>query len=123
MEHPSPSDLAVPRQAAEPSAERGERAKGLPDGGEAIGLQKGTCTHTLRHTFATELLEAGVDLLTIQKILGHASLSTTLLYTHVRRDHLQRVAQILDLLPLEEILRGREQRRPPTTRRRRRNSK
>ena len=52
------------------------------------GLKPGVSPHTLRHTFATELLEAGIDLLTIQKILGHSSLRTTLLYTHVRRDHL-----------------------------------
>ena len=67
------------------------------------GLKAGTCTHALRHTFATELLEAGVDLLTIQKILGHTSLNTTAIYTHVRRDHLQAVAQVLDLLPLEQL--------------------
>ena len=68
-----------------------------------VGLKPGVCSHTLRHTFATELLEAGVDLLTIQKILGHAQLSTTLRYTHVRRDHLRAVGQILELLPLAQI--------------------
>jgi site-specific recombinase XerD len=70
---------------------------------ERAGLKPGTCTHALRHTFATELLEAGVDLLTIQKILGHTSLRTTVIYTHVRRDHLQAVSQVLDLLPLEQL--------------------
>jgi len=59
--------------------------------------------HTLRHTFATELLEAGVDLLTIQKILGHTSLRTTLIYTHVRRDHLQVAGRVQDLLPLRQL--------------------
>jgi len=67
------------------------------------GLKKPISTHTLRHTFATELLEAGVDLLTIQKILGHRCLSTTAIYTHVRRDHLQAACQALDLLPLEQL--------------------
>jgi site-specific recombinase XerD len=68
-----------------------------------LGLKAGVCPHTLRHTFATELLEAGVDLLTIQKILGHGHLSTTLRYTHVRRDHLRAVGQVLELLPLAQI--------------------
>ncbi|NLG41966.1 MAG: tyrosine-type recombinase/integrase [Phycisphaerae bacterium] len=66
-------------------------------------LKRGVSTHTLRHTFATELLEAGVDLLTIREILGHASLSTTAIYTHVRRDRLVAVAEVLGLLPLEQL--------------------
>jgi integrase/recombinase XerD len=66
-------------------------------------LNKPATTHTLRHTFATELMEAGVNLLVIQKILGHGSLSTTAIYTHVRRDHLQSVSQALDLLPLAQL--------------------
>jgi integrase/recombinase XerD len=70
-------------------------------------LKPGVNSRSLRHTFATELLEAGIDLLTIQKILGHKSLHTTLIYTHVRRDHLrlagQAVENSLNLLPLEQL--------------------
>jgi len=70
------------------------------------GLKRRFNTHALRHTFATELLEAGVDLFSIQKILGHRSLSTTAHYTHVRRSHLQEACQSLELLPLEQLRQG-----------------
>jgi len=70
------------------------------------GLTRRFSTHALRHTFATELLEAGVDLFSIQKILGHQSLCTTARYTHVRRSHLQEACQSLDLLPLEQLRQG-----------------
>jgi integrase/recombinase XerD len=70
------------------------------------GLKRRFNTHALRHTFATELLEAGVDLLSIQKILGHRSLCTTANYTHVRRSHLQEACKSLDLLPLEQLRQG-----------------
>ena len=62
------------------------------------GITKPATMHTLRHSFATHLLEAGVDVMTLQKLLGHKSLSTTALYLHLRRDHLQGLPSLLDLL-------------------------
>jgi site-specific recombinase XerD len=65
-------------------------------------ITKRVSPHVLRHSHATALLEAGVDLLTISRLLGHRSFSTTLIYLHVRRPHLESIRSPLDWLPLEQ---------------------
>ncbi len=70
------------RQGLHALIKRYAREAGLPDDVSA---------HTLRHSFATHLLEGGADLRAVQEMLGHADLSTTQIYTHVTTAHLQRI--------------------------------
>ena len=77
-------------------------ARGRPLGRESVwrlvreaarraGLQRDVSPHTLRHTFATHLIEGGADLAAVQELLGHVDISTTEIYTHVDREYLRDV--------------------------------
>ena len=66
-------------------------------------ILKAISPHTLRHSYATGLLEAGVDLLTISRLLGHKSFSTTMIYLHVRRTHLGTAPSPIDWLPVRQL--------------------
>lgn len=67
---------------------------------ERAGIVKSVHPHTLRQSFATHLLEAGADLATIQKLLGHADIRETAIYLHLSRRHLTAVANPLDEIPV-----------------------
>ena len=70
---------------------------------QKAGILKNVTPHTLRHSYATGLLEAGVDLLTIGRLLGHKSFSTTMIYLHVRRTHLGAAPSPIDWLPVNQL--------------------
>jgi integrase/recombinase XerD len=61
----------------------------IKDCAQKIGMQKVISPHTFRHSFATHLIEGGADLRAVQEMLGHASITTTEIYTHLDRDYLR----------------------------------
>src|SRR6266849_6284384 len=102
-----------PRTYLFPSSE-GQRGKGRPISDKTVwyacaeaarhaGLTKHVTPHTLRHSWATHLLEAGTDLRTIQILLGHGDLETTAKYLHLSQKHLQMVSNPLEDLTLSSV--------------------
>jgi site-specific recombinase XerD len=92
-----PPDWVFPGSAGGPlHAAAGPRAVQLAR--RAAGLDKPATCHTLRHSYATHLLEAGTDLPTLPRLLGHTHLSTTLGYLHLRVDRLPGIRSPLEIL-------------------------
>lgn len=71
---------------------------------ERAGLRRKGGIHALRHSFATHLVEAGVELPVLQRLLGHKSLTTTTVYLHVRQERLAQIKGPLELLDLSSIV-------------------
>jgi integrase/recombinase XerD len=76
---------------------------------DKAGIKKGKGIHTLRHCFATHMLEAGVDLRTIQVLMGHSSIMTTTIYLQVSRKRLSSIQSPLDLLNIPDNRKSPEQ--------------
>jgi integrase/recombinase XerD len=74
---------------------------------EAIGMKKTISPHTFRHSFATHLLEGGANLRAIQCMLGHESIGTTEIYTHIDKSRLR--SEIIEHHPRNKIFRGKDQ--------------
>lgn len=93
---------------------RGYRSAGpintaIAHAANAAHIRKRVTAHTLRHTFATQLLENGTDIRTIQTLLGHTNLNTTMIYTHVANTSLNDVISPLDRLMSDEHEQDKEE--------------
>ena len=64
------------------------------------GIPKHASVHTLRHSYATHLLESGIDVRTIQQLLGHENLNTTMVYTHLTQRTQNTLHRVLDPIHL-----------------------
>ena len=102
--NPKPKTYLFPSKSTHPTGDAPMTSKSVWDAVQQAaaraGLGKRVHPHTLRHCFATHLLESGVDLRTIQLLLGHADLKTTSRYLHLSERHLKATASPLDSLTL-----------------------
>ena len=80
------------------------------DARKKAGVKRGVGIHTLRHSFATHLLEAGYDIRKIQVLMGHARLTTTMSYLHVSRETLSKIPSSLDLIDNKTCRKGGQNR-------------
>lgn len=90
--------MAFPGQRKEKHLTIRTAQKIFENGCKKVGIKKEVTIHSLRHSFATHLLESGVDLRYIQDLLGHKSSKTTEIYTHVAMKDLTKINSPLDLM-------------------------
>jgi integrase/recombinase XerD len=98
-----PTGYLFPGKTADKTYADTSIQKAIKVSAKAAGIKRRIYPHVLRHSYATGLLEAGVDLLTISKLLGHASFVTTMIYLHCRREHLHSTPSPLDWLPVRQL--------------------
>lgn len=98
-----PSQFLFPGKRPDKALADTSIQKTIKRSAQLAGIRKNVHPHVLRHSYATGLLEAGVDLLTISRLLGHASFTTTMIYLHCRREYLGAIPSPLDWLPVQQL--------------------
>jgi integrase/recombinase XerD len=95
-----PKEWLFPGKGTSGYLSKGSAQKVFYAAAARAGIKKRVSIHSLRHSFATHLLEAGVDIRYIQEILGHANLKTTEIYTHVSKKKIEKIVNPLDRIYL-----------------------
>jgi integrase/recombinase XerD len=97
-----PSDYFFPGKTDDTPLNNAVVQKALSLATARAAVHKHVTPHTLRHSYATGLLEAGVDLMAISRLLGHSNFTTTMIYLHCRREHLDSSPSPIDWLPVRQ---------------------
>ncbi len=96
--HPDPKGWLFPNRSTKERLSRATPQLVFKEAKKKAGIRKKVTFHSLRHGFATNLLEAGVDIRTIQILMGHSSITSTAKYLHIARKDLSSAKSPLDLL-------------------------